>query len=224
MWPPSFTLKTQTGWGLGSYFSDDGNLAFPTSLFPALRVPVFFLLPLPGRVPRSPSHHPSSSVLLAQTLLGSAAPLQHSCLLPALILSHPFQMPLVLYPATCQNHDLSEPLSSTNKGQIFLAFPSKFLTLLASLPFSFPPFHPFFSLSGFFSFLPLLLHSGVWTELRITNVCLEKPYLKQTKEPVGWFEVVLATVFTSFQHGGVSPFPLAPSASWAAQRSSRANF
>lgn len=142
-WRPSFTLKTQAGWGLGSSSSDDGNLAFPTSLF--------FLLPLPDGVPRSACHHPPSSVLLARLSQAQQPPSNTLAFYLHSFSPSPSGCP-PSYPATRQNHNLSEPLSSTSKGQSFLTFPSEFPTLLASLPFSFPPFHPFFSLSGFFPF------------------------------------------------------------------------
>lgn len=180
-WRPSFTLKTQAGWGLGSSFSDDGNLAFPTSLFPALTVPVFFLLPLPGGVPRSPPGALPSLCCWPRLFWAQQLPSNTLAFYLHSFSPSPSSCPLS-YPATHLNHNLSEPLSSTNKGQIFFNFSFKvshssgFSSIfLSSFPSLLLPLQ-------IFSFLPLLLHSGVWTELRITNVCLEKPYLKQTNK------------------------------------------
>lgn len=136
------------------------ELAFPTLPVSSTNGSSVF----PSSSPRRGSQVclPSPFLLCAvgPTLPGSAVPLQHSCHLPA-----PRSLPPPSPAAPCltqqhhQNHNLSEPLSSTNKGQICLTFPSEFPTLsgfssifLSSFPPSLLLPLQIFSFCTFFSF------------------------------------------------------------------------
>lgn len=175
----------QTGWSLGSSLSDEGNLALICLIvFPCSGFRCFFFFPSQGH---QVSLHLWTRFLLCdvfQTIPGLPAYLYHSCLLPGFILFFPSNCPFS-HPTIHQYHNVNKSFSYyTNKGQIFKNFLQGFITFLASLvpsPFFFSipsPFSPDFS-----CLLLPLLHSGVWTELRITNVCAEKSYLKQANNP-----------------------------------------
>lgn len=102
------------------------------------------------------------------------------------------------------------------------------LSLYLSLLFCSPFFLPIPSSFSDFSLLPLLLHSGSWSELKITNVQVEKSsYLKQANKQTtpGLFRGCSLNVYRQGPTWHRQPVPISPSPPClTAQGSSRADF
>lgn len=184
-----FSLKTQAGWGLSSLPLRETWL-FPASQFSCTHGSHVFPSSSPRRGPQVSfpvSDLPSSSLCCLSTLCLAQQPTCSPGLSSALVLLLPFQLFLLIASnlgGKKKIHHFSKPSSHANKGQI-LRFFLQGLPLYSSIFLSF--FLSIPSSSADFSFLPPhLLHAGIWTELRIMNVCLEKPYLTQNKHKNPW--------------------------------------